>query len=67
MKRTISQCVKAEQFAKPLWLEKVGNMLHDGLYEIMSNAGSTAWYVSFNGNSKQRRQQQRKLIRDLNS
>lgn len=58
--------VRKENYAKPLWLEKVGNMVHQGLFEIVNNSGPTQWYVSFNGNSKQRRQRRRKFLKELN-
>lgn len=66
MPKPISYYIRKEQFVKPLWLEKEKGLLHTGLYTVMCNAGSTYWCVSFNGNSKQRRQQQRKMIRELN-
>lgn len=35
-------------------------------WAIMDHDGCSVWYPGFNGNSKQRRQQRRKLVRDLN-
>lgn len=39
-----------------------------GLWEVQGSGERKHgnWYTTFNGNSKQRRQQRRKLIRDLN-
>lgn len=68
-KPTQAQYIKADKSLRPPFvLLKANDYRHLGLFEIRGEDGQqyTHWYVSFNGNSKQRRQQQRKLIRELN-
>lgn len=66
MKLTIAASIRMNNYRKPLTLRKCEDYIHGGLFEVLAARWPINHYVSFNGNSKQRRQQRRKLIRDLN-
>lgn len=69
MKKTLASWIRIDpRMEKPFVLVRINGYMHHQLWEIRGQNGQQhgGWYTSFNGNAKQRRQQQRKLIRDLN-
>lgn len=68
-KLTLAQYIKLDPTINgPFVLKFLKGYSLSTLTEVCGQDGKLhgGWYVTFNGNSKQRRQQQRKLIRDLN-
>lgn len=68
-KKTLAQFIRSNgNLIQPIVLVRVNGYMQHQLWEIRGQDGQQhgGWYTSFNGNAKQRRQQQRKLIRDLN-
>jgi hypothetical protein len=66
---TLAQYIKLDPTVEgPFVIIKMQGYSLSTLHEVCGKDGLQhgGWYVTFNGNSKQRRQQQRKLIRDLN-
>ncbi len=69
MKLTTADYIRMDPTIEgPYVLVTINRHFHLGLWEVRGQAGEqhAGWFVTFNGNSKQRRQQQRKLLRDLN-
>lgn len=69
MRKTLAYYIKLDpNVSGPYMLVRSNHIQHCLFWEVRGKSGHqhTNWYVTFNGNSKQRRQQQRKMIRDLN-
>lgn len=69
MKRTLNQYIKLDPTIEgPFVLVRDNHIAHCMFWEVRGKSGQqhSSWYMTFNGNSKQRRQQQRKLLRELN-
>lgn len=69
MKKTIADSIKNDLGIEgPYVLVRANQFLHLNLYEVLGQSGEQHgnWYLTFNGNSKQRRQQRRKLLREAN-
>jgi hypothetical protein len=52
----------------PFVLVRINGYMHHQLWEVRGREGEEhgGWFVSFNGNAKQRRQQQRAMLKELN-
>lgn len=69
MRPPLVSCIKADpSIEAPYVIVRDYSFTHMQVWEVRGMDGQQAgdWYVTFNGNSKQRRQQQRKMIRELN-
>ena len=66
---TLAQYIKLDPTVeKPFVLVKMKGYSLSTLHEVCGRNGYQhgGWYVTFNGNSKQRRQQRRALVKQLN-